>query len=127
MRPPSAGTTTSAYRRVWRLAAEIPPGRVATYGQLARLAGCTARQAGWAMAALAAGSGVPWHRVINAKGEIAKRAQGGGEARQKRLLRAEGVRFGAHGRVDLKEFGWPGPGWAWLAAHGFDPEDEAVG
>ncbi len=109
------------YSRIWELVAEIPPGRVATYGQIARLVGCTARVSGYAMAAVPAGSDVPWHRVINAKGEISERKGGGGEARQKRLLREEGVLFDRKGRVDLAEVGWPGPGWDWLERHGYDP------
>lgn len=109
------------YRRIWQLVAEIPPGRVATYGQVARIVGCTARVSGYAMAALPAGSEVPWQRVINAKGEISERKGGGGEARQRRLLREEGVAFDAKGRVDLGQAGWPGPGWDWLERHGYDP------
>jgi len=86
----------------------IPRGRVATYGQVAAQAGLAraARQAGYAMHALPDGSRVPWHRVVNARGEISARALGNGELAQRALLEAEGVRFDARGRIDLEKYGW---------------------
>lgn len=90
----------------------VPPGRVATYGQIAALAGRpgAARQAGYALAALPPDSDVPWHRVINARGEIsARRTSGPFEAIQADLLRAEGVLLDDRGRVDLKRFRWVPP------------------
>ncbi len=117
---PPAPKTQSVYDRIYRLVERIPAGQVATYGQLARMAECTARQAGYAMAA--APPGLPWHRVINSRGEISLRRQGGGEIRQRRLLRAEGIRFDRRGRLDLPTYHWPGPGWAWLQRHGYAPE-----
>ena len=111
----------SRYARIYALMRRIPPGQVASYGQLARLAGCTARQAGYAMAAVPAGHDLPWHRVINSQGRISARRGGGGEAEQHRLLTAEGVLFDRLGRVDLETVGWPGPGWEWLERHGYDP------
>ena len=119
--PAPAAPVPSRYARIYALAREVPAGRVASYGQIARMAGCTARMAGYAMAALPAGSDVPWHRVINSQGSISARRGGGGEARQRRLLESEGVRFDGHGRVDLAAVGWAGPGWQWLEAHGYDP------
>lgn len=82
---------------------------MATYGQVARLAriGPNARQVGYAMHALPPGSRVPWHRVINARGEISRRARGAGELEQRILLEREGVRFSWRGRIDLAKFGWP--------------------
>lgn len=111
----------SRHQRIHALARQIPEGQVASYGQLARLAGCGARLVGYAMAALPAASEVPWHRVINAGGAISRRRGGGGEIRQRSLLEAEGVRFDSAGRVDLEAVGWPGPGWDWLERHGYDP------
>lgn len=64
---------------------------------------------GYAMSALPYGTDVPWHRVINHKGEISPRA-GGGEAEQRALLEAEGIRFDERGRTDLGRFGWAGLG-----------------
>jgi methylated-DNA-protein-cysteine methyltransferase related protein len=87
----------------------IPPGHVATYGQVASLAGKPghARQAGYAMHAVPEGSGVPWHRVVNARGEISPRAEGGwAEGWQRHLLEEEGVAFDGRGRIDLARFGW---------------------
>lgn len=87
----------------------IPRGRVATYGQIARLAGLEgqARRVGYALAALPAGSGVPWHRVVNAEGRISMRSGDRGvEILQRRLLEREGVRFGKSDRIDLTRYRW---------------------
>lgn len=95
----------TVYQRIYAEVRRIPRGRVSTYGGIARrLGGCTARQVGYAMAALPAGSRVPWHRVINNKGEISVRD---GADRQRRRLEAEGIRFNVRGRVDLSKVGWP--------------------
>ena len=108
------------YERIYAIARQIPAGRVATYGQLAAMEGrATARMAGYAMAALPAGSDVPWQRVINARGEVSERSGGGGTARQRARLEAEGVFFDSRGRVDLLRAGWDGPPAQWLARHGF--------
>ena len=88
----------------------IPEGRVATYGQIARLCGFSrhARQVGYVLAALPADTDVPWHRVINAKGEISERRMPGADEYQRLLLEAEGVEVSQGGRIDLRRFGWPG-------------------
>ncbi len=114
-------TGNRGHARVYALVRQIPPGRVATYGQVARLAGCTARQAGYAMAAVPSGSDVPWQRVLNSRGMISARRGGGGEIRQRRLLQAEGIAFDKLGRVDLEAIGWIGPDWDWLERNGYDP------
>lgn len=108
------------FERIYAVVREIPAGRVATYGQIAGIVGCTARMVGYAMAATPSGSDIPWQRVINSRGEISPRP-GDGPSRQRDLLGGEGIRFSAAGRVDLTEVGWSGPGWAWLERHGFDP------
>ena len=96
-----------AYNAIYEQVRRIPSGRVATYGQIAALVGrCTARMVGYAMAAAPEGSIVPWHRVINSLGGVSPRAHGEGAARQKTLLRSEGVRFDAQGRVNLEIFRW---------------------
>jgi methylated-DNA-protein-cysteine methyltransferase-like protein len=84
---------------------KIPRGRVATYGQIAVLAGLAghARQVGYALAALTDES-VPWHRVVNAQGEISMRGESHYEIRQRRLLEREGVVFDAKGRIPLRRF-----------------------
>lgn len=103
----SANVDRDARRsRIYSVVALIPPGRVSTYGRIARLAGMPgqARQVGYALSALPAKNDVPWHRVVNARGQISLREGGGG--RQKKLLEAEGVAFDRHGRIALAEFGW---------------------
>ena len=98
------------YEQIYEAVRRIPPGKVATYGQIAKIVGrCTARMVGYAMAALPAGSGVPWQRVINHKGEISTRSRGDGDLRQRRLLQKEGIRFDRKGRVNLKKVRWAGP------------------
>ena len=103
-----AARTPGAYERIWRVVERIPRGRVATYGQVAELAGLprAARQAGYAMHSLPHGSRVPWQRVVNARGEVSPRSDPGGELVQRALLEREGVRFDARGRIDLAHFGW---------------------
>lgn len=89
----------------------IPAGRVATYGQIAHLAGAprSARQVGQALAALPNDSDLPWHRVVNAQGRISPRRRAGADEFQRLLLEDEGVVFDQQGRIDLKRFGWPDP------------------
>ena len=114
------------YQRICLVAQQIPPGRVATYGQIAAIAGgCTARMVGYTMAGLPPGSTVPWQRVVNAQGKISPRGNQQSEVRQHSLLEAEGIRFSVEGRIDLKRFQWSGPDWGWLVENGFKPEDAA--
>jgi len=94
---------------IYAAVARIPAGRVATYGQVARLAGISghARLVGYALSALPEGSRVPWHRVVNAKGEISPRSNGLGHDRlQAVLLRREGVWIDRTGRLSLAAFRW---------------------
>ena len=86
---------------IWSVVAEIPAGRVATYGQLARLIGMPghARRAGRALAL--APEGLPCPRVVNSQGRTAP-----GWTGQRELLAAEGVHFRANGCVDLSASGW---------------------
>jgi len=80
---------------------------VATYGQIAKLAGRPghARQVGYALHALTSATAVPWQRVVNATGAISLRPMTGGIT-QRMLLEKEGVRFDARGRIALTAFGW---------------------
>lgn len=111
------------YERIYMVVRQIPPGKVATYGQVAAIVGnSTARMVGYAMAALPYGTDVPWQRVINSQGKVSPRQSGNGSARQRQLLEAEGVRFELpNERIDFNKFGWPGPDWEWLDQHGFHP------
>jgi methylated-DNA-protein-cysteine methyltransferase-like protein len=99
--------------QVWDIVREVPPGKVVTYGQIARMIpppegmdpkayqAFGPRWVGGAMAACP--EDVPWQRVINSRGEISSRP-GGQE--QRSLLEEEGVQFNERGRIDLKIFGW---------------------
>lgn len=99
---------TSTYEQIYRIVRRIPRGRVATYGQVATLAGLPghARQTGYALHALPSGTAVPWHRVINAQGAISLRAVPGGELTQRLLLESEGIEFDGRGRVRLAAYRW---------------------
>jgi len=100
--------TSPAYERIWSVVRRIPRGKVATYGQVAELAGLEghARQAGYAMHALPPNSNVPWHRVINSRGEVSPRTSGDSHELQRLLLEDEGVVFDLRGRCDLKKYRW---------------------
>lgn len=105
----AAGPT--AYERVRRVVRRIPRGRVATYGQVAALAGYphAPRVAGYALHALPEGTPLPWHRVVGAGGRLTLARLGPAAAITQRLrLEREGVRFDARGRVDLGRHGWRG-------------------
>jgi methylated-DNA-protein-cysteine methyltransferase-like protein len=99
------------YAAVYRLVAQIPHGRVVTYGQIARWLGhpSAARAVGYALHALPTGSEIPWQRVINAAGRVSSRCDRHYEGIQRALLEAEGVMFDLYGNVDLQRFGWSGP------------------
>ena len=112
---------SSLHETIYRVVRTIPPGVVATYGQVATVVGCGPRLVGYAMASLPAGSDIPWQRVINSQGRISVRSDGMPDSRQRRLLVGEGIVFDAKGRVDLKQFGWDGPDWALVHEAGLNP------
>lgn len=91
---------------MYEIVRRIPRGRVATYGQVARLAGLGghARLVGYALSACE--DDLPWHRVINARGEVSARADPFREERQRALLGEEGVELDARGRIPLARFRW---------------------
>ena len=101
-------TATGTYERIFDVVRRIPRGRVATYGQVAALAGLAghARQVGYALSALPEESGVPWHRVVNAQGRVSPRAEPGAESEQRRLLEGEGVVFNDDDRFELARYRW---------------------
>jgi len=106
-------------QQVWQCVRQIPPGMVATYGQIAALISAPtgvdpaayvsfgARWVGGAMKNCP--EDVPWQRVINSQGKISL-PRGGGEEIQRELLETEGVQFDERDRVDLRRYRWPGPG-----------------
>ncbi len=98
----------SHYDRIYAVVRRIPRGRVATYGQVAALAGLGghARQVGYALHALTAERAVPWHRVVNARGQISARAEPGGDQIQRQLLEREGVNFDTEDRLELGRYRW---------------------
>lgn len=105
--------TESLYQTIYRMVELVPYGKVATYGQIAALVGRPrhARQVGYALAALSNEGAdddhqVPWHRIINAKGEVSTRAHPDYEDYQRILLEDEGIEFGLHSRVSLKLYQW---------------------
>jgi methylated-DNA-protein-cysteine methyltransferase related protein len=106
MRRTTAGS--DSYARIYAVVRRIPRGRVATYGQVAELAGLAghARQVGYALHALPSATALPWHRVINASGGVSLRSSPGGELTQRQLLEDEGVEFDLRGRVRLGKVQW---------------------
>jgi len=100
---------TDTYQRIYAIVSRIPAGCVATYGQVALLAGIPhgARRVGYALSALRGASSIPWHRVVNAQGRISLRSGGSSadEAQQLRL-ESEGVGFDANGRIALDRYQW---------------------
>ncbi|EOC1313600.1 MGMT family protein [Cronobacter turicensis] len=93
-------------QRVYQIVAAIPEGCVTTYGEVARLAGSprAARQVGGVLKRLPEGSKLPWHRVVNRRGEIS--LTGPDLQRQRQALLAEGVQVSGKGEIDLARYGW---------------------
>jgi methylated-DNA-protein-cysteine methyltransferase-like protein len=99
----------SRFEEVFRIVRRVPAGRVTTYGQISRMLDgrFSPRWVGWAMHA--APDGVPWHRVVNAKGGISTRqVLGYAPNLQRHLLEAEGVVFDDEERLDLDRYLWDG-------------------
>jgi len=99
----------STYDVIYSVVRRIPYGRVATYGQVAELAGLygKARLVGYALYRVVADSDVPWHRVINAKGQVSESPwRNGSDDLQRVLLEAEGIQFRANGTLNLQEYLW---------------------
>lgn len=105
----SEGSREGREQLIYAVVRRIPRGRVATYGQIAAIAGLGrgARQVGRALSNLEEEDAVPWHRVVNAQGRISPRASPGiVEPLQKQLLLKEGVAFGKGDRIDLECYLW---------------------
>lgn len=99
-------TKLSKWEQIYSVVKQIPAGKVATYGQIATLAGYyrQARQVGYALHAVPSDD-IPWHRVINAQGKISLNLEMGG-AVQRKLLESEGVVFSVAGVISLKAYQW---------------------
>jgi methylated-DNA-protein-cysteine methyltransferase-like protein len=100
------------FEKVYRLVQRVPPGKVVSYGAVARMLEHphAARTVGWAMHSIPNGVDVPWWRVINGMGRISLSERGGAN-QQRELLEAEGVEFDERGFVDWERFGWEGLSW----------------
>lgn len=114
MKPPNRATWAglSPFERILQVVACVPPGRVATYGQIAMIASGTsrgARMVGWALHGLSAAQAeyVPWWRIVNAGGRISTTCREHAARVQRERLEAEGVVFGLDGGIALEEFRWP--------------------
>jgi len=103
---PPASTT---HPRILAAVRRIPRGRVSTYGWIAELAGFPRqpRLVGYALHH-SSDDTVPWHRVVNARGEVSLRTAGESHQRQRTLLEKEGISFSPTGRIDLARYGWRG-------------------
>ncbi len=100
----------NSFEKIYRIVRRIPRGKVATYGQIARLAGNArwSRVVGYALHVNPEPGVIPCHRVLNRDGKPSSAFAFGGENRQIALLEAEGVQFGEDGCVDLGKYGWNG-------------------
>ncbi|MXY90195.1 MAG: MGMT family protein [Gammaproteobacteria bacterium] len=93
--------------KIWHIVARIPRGKVATYGQVAELAGLPgrARLVGHTLSQLPAGTRLPWHRVVNSRGRLSFKPGSSRYALQQRRLEAEGVCFDDR-RFSLRRYQW---------------------
>lgn len=97
-----------SYKRIWEQAALIPEGSVASYGQIAKLAGLPrrgARMVGRAVGSAPKEMALPWHRIVNAQGKIAIPKGSRGYERQQELLRAEGIEV-ENGKLNMDLYRW---------------------
>lgn len=104
--------------RIYAVVQQIPVGCVATYGDIAKLAGLPrhARLVGYALHALPANSELPWYRVVNSQGQLSLgKLSPAGAAEQYERLTSEGVTFTSQGRVPLKHYRWQPHPLAWEA------------
>jgi methylated-DNA-protein-cysteine methyltransferase-like protein len=102
---------SDTYLQIWQTVRKIPRGKVSTYGAIAEESGFFGqpRLVGYALHNLPLNSDVPWHRVINARGAISFPEGSRQYARQKKLLRSEGLIFTGE-KISLVRYGWKWPG-----------------
>ncbi len=103
----------NTYERIYEIVRKIPCGQVSTYGQIAELSNLAgkARVVGYALFRVDPQiSDIPWHRVINAKGEISRSPfRNGGDYLQQSLLEQEGIKFSPEGKIKLGDYLWRPP------------------
>jgi len=106
------------FDKVYRLVCLVPPGKVATYGQIATLLGHprAARTVGWALHSLSDEQArvVPWQRVIGVGGRITTSCETHSAQLQRQFLEEEGIEFDHRGDIDMARFRWEGPDFAEL-------------
>jgi len=97
----------SITNRIVEAIRRIPPGRVATYGQIALIAGNprASRLVVWVLHTASEKENLPWHRVVNRNGKISLK-RGSGYDLQKRLLQEEGITFDTDDTIDFNRFLW---------------------
>lgn len=97
----------NTFEKIYEAVKTIPKGRVATYGQIAVLAGSPkwARMVGNALHKNPDKANIPCHRVVNGKGEVSKNFAFGGAETQRKMLESEGIVFEANGKIDLEKYG----------------------
>ena len=97
----------NTFEKIYEVVKNIPEGMVATYGQVAFLAGNPrwARVVGYALHVNPEPGVIPCHRVVNREGKVAPGFAFGGEDVQRKLLEEEGIVFEPDGRIDLKKYG----------------------
>lgn len=107
-RPATPLKMTLFSRSVIAWVKKIPRGKVATYGQIARLAGKPhgARGVGWILNSSSETHKLPWQRVLNSRGKISFPVKSDEHKKQKSLLKKEGVKFAEDGSINLEQFGW---------------------
>lgn len=103
---PAAACMTNQ-EKIWQIVNQIPRGKVASYGQVAKLADLPgyARYVGYVMKNLPAGTKLPWYRVVNSQGRISFPRNSAQYQRQKKLLEKEGIVF-IKGKFSMRQYGW---------------------
>ncbi len=98
----------TTFEKIYEVVLKIPKGNVATYGQVARIAGNPrwARVVGYALHVNPAFGVIPCHRVVNRDGRVASGFAFGGEGVQRGMLEDEGIVFDSDGSIDLDKYGW---------------------
>jgi methylated-DNA-protein-cysteine methyltransferase-like protein len=98
----------TVYTCIYNTIKYIPSGKVATYGQIARLARLAGgvRQVGYALHQLPHGSDIPWDRVVNFKGRISLHPDRSSGSLQRALLESEGIVFNANDSINLEQYQW---------------------